>query len=318
MENNEKKEIVYTKAKLGKRLFAHFYDLGILFLSTAILFSIINMAITNSSWYKDKSDALVAMRNDSHLYEDGVEITTVVKNDGSYPSYENKKDYLSTHIDYFYHNTTYFKDLTAWNEYGQRKLEAKTGDTPLFIKEGENIIENNVSHEELYNFYVNEINNYCLGFLTVNPDYFNLTRFSFWTIVIEIIVILTLMFTLFYLIFPLFIFKRGRQTIGMKLEKIALINIRAVNVTVGVYILRFFFMYGVFLILDFVGFLIPAFVSIGMMYGSKSNSSLANYVFNDYMVDISSQDIYLDEGERDYKAEELKKFSIENRDLTLK
>ena len=317
MENNVQ-EIVYTKAKLGRRLISHFFDLGILFLCVAIGFTITNSIITNTKWYKAKQEELVSMRNESKLYDEGVVITSVSADDEKLPSYEAKKEYLATRIDEFYHSTTYFEDLTVYGEYQTRKLEAVDGNLHLFVLDGENIVENNVSHELLYNFYKEEVDSHALAYLMTNDRYFNLTRFSFWTTVWSIVILTVVFFTLFYLIFPLFIFKRGRQTIGMKLEKIALVNVRAVNVPAWTYVLRFLFMLVVFVFLDFGAFLIPAFVSMGMMYGSKTNSSLANYVFNDYMVDITNQDIYLDEAEREYKEEERKKISLENRDLTLK
>ena len=318
MENNEVKEVVYTKAKLGRRLISHFFDLGILFLSIAIGFSISNSIVTNTKWYEAKQEQLVSMRNESKLYDEGVVITTVSADDEKLPSYEEKKTYLSVRIEEFYHNATYFENLTVYEEDKTRKLEAVDGNLHLFIKDGDNIVENNVSHELLYNFYKDEVNDHALAYLVNNDTYFNLTRFAFWTTVWSFVILTVVFFTLYYLIFPLFIFRRGRQTIGMKLEKIALVNVRAVNIPAWTYVLRFLFMLVVFVFLDFGAFLIPAFVSMGMMYGSKTNSSLANYVFNDYMVDITNQDIYLDEAEREYKEEERKKISLENRDLTLK
>ena len=315
---NNVKEVIYTKAKVGRRLISHFFDLGILFLVVAIGFTICNSLIKKTNWYNSKKEELTVLRNESKLYDDGVVITSVSDDDTKLPSYELKKDYLSVRIEEFYHNSTYFKDLTIYEEYNSRKLDAKDGTLHLFIKDGDNIVENNVSHELLYNFYKSEVDEHALAYLMTNDEYFNLTRFSFWVTVWTIIILTVVFFTLFYLIFPLFIFRRGRQTIGMKLEKIALINVRAVNIPAWTYVLRFLFMLVIFIFLDFVAFLIPAFVSMGMMYGTKTNSSLVNYVFNDYMVDVTNQDIYLDEGEREFKEEERKKISLENRDLTLK
>ena len=64
--------------------------------------------------------------------------------------------------------------------------------------------------------------------------------------------------------------------------------------------------------------MIPTFVSITMMYVNKTNSSLVNYVFNDYMVDITAQDIYLNDLERIEAQESLKQASLENKDYRLK
>lgn len=319
---NSKIEVVYTKAKLLKRMGAYFLDLGLTFLTAAIFFAITNTIVTNMNFYKQKQVQLVETRNESRLYEEGVLITTYVDDDTKYPSYKERKIEVSTRLDEFYHNPTYFSDEKIIEEYTQRKLDATTTiegvSVHLFLKEGEIVIENAVSDETLYNFYKAEVEYTALGYLVKNPTYFYLTRYNFWVTIIEIIIWATIAFVVFYLIFPITCYKRGRQTLGMKMEKIALISVRADNVTTGVYILRFLFMYFVFLILDFVGFLIPAFVSLGMMYFSKTNSSLVNYVFNDYVVDITNQKIYLNALEREESEIQLQEISIENRDLTLK
>ena len=320
MEN--KTEVVYTKAKLLKRMGAHFIDLGLTFLATVFLFAIFNSVITKSGFYKAKENEMVQVKNETGLYEDGTLITTYVEDEEKYPSYKDRKDVLSVRILDFYHNATYFSDDKMMKAYDERRLNATTtvesSTVHLFIKDGDNIIENNVSDESLFNFYKAEIEDISLGYLVNNPVYFNLTRFSFWVTIIEIIVFGTFSFTVFYLVMPLAAFRRGRQTIGMKLEKIGLINVHAENIGWGIYTLRFFFMYVVFLLLDFVGFLIPALVSLGMMYFSKTNSSLVNYVFNDYMVDVTDQMIYFAAWEREESEIKLQEMSIENKDLNLK
>ena len=317
--SNNKIEVVYKKAKLSKRMLAYFIDIGFLFLSTFILFSIINIPITHSGWYKSKQNELVQLRNDSGLFIDGINIVDYVTDNASYPSYEEKKTYLANHIDAFYDNSTYINDvIKVRTDYDARKLKAKKNNVNLFVQNGDEVVENSVSAEYLYNFYVDEISNYTLGFLTSNTKYFYLTSFSFLTSAIEFIILFTLMFLVFYLILPLTCFKRGRQTIGMKLEKIGIISVKAVNVSTGVYIGRFVFNYFVFFILDFVGFLIPAIVSFTMMYVNKTNSNLPNYVFNDYAVDITDKDIYLNDLEREESEFKLQEISLENKDFTLK
>ena len=318
-QENNKIEVVYVKAKLGKRLFAHFIDLSILFLSTMILFTISNVIITKSRFYLEKADQLVALRNESRLYEEGVVITTYVENDELFPSYAAKKDELSSRIDEFYSNPTYIIHDYTLKDYNQRKLNAVDNNVHLFVVEDNKIIESNiVSHEVLYNFYKNEIDNYALSNLFNNPDYFYLVSYSFLTSVVQVAILLTINFTILYLVLPLTCFKRGRQTIGMKLEKIALINVRAENLSLGVYIGRFFFMFIVFIPINAASFLIPTFVSVGMMYFTKTNSSLVNYVFNDYTVDVTNQMIYYSALEREESGYQLEKMSIENKDLRLK
>lgn len=314
-----KKEVVYKKAKLGKRMLAYFIDIGLLLMSALIMLSVINIPITHSSWYKSKENELTEIRNETGLYVGGINIVDYLTDNNEYPSYEEKKNELSTRIDNFYKNTTYFNDLNKiQNDYENRKSNAKKDGVNLFVQDGDKVVENSVSAEYLYNFYVEETQNYTFGFLMRNTNYFYLTRFSFLVTVVEFISLFTLFFIVYFLVLPLTCFKRGRQTIGMKLEKIGIISVKAVNVTTGKYIGRFVFNYFVFFILNFVGFLIPSIVSITMMYVNKTNSNLTNYVFNDYAVDVADKTIHLNALEREESEFKLQEISLENKDFTLK
>lgn len=316
---NNKIEVVYTKAKLGKRMLAYFIDVGLLLISTFIMLSIINIPITSSPWFKSKENELVKLRNDSGLFVDGINIVDYLSDNENYPSYEEKKNELSSAIDNFYSNATYINDISKTkNEYDNRRLTAKKDGVNLFSKEDDQVVETAVSAEYLYNFYVDEAQNYTFAYLMRNANYFYLTRFSFLVAVVEFVSLFTLFFAVYFLILPLTCFKRGRQTIGMKLEKIGLISIKAVNITTGKFVWRFVFNYFVFFILNFVGFLIPSIVSITMMYVNKTNSNLPNYVFNDYAVDVDNQTIYLNALERAESEFKLQEISIENKDFTIK
>lgn len=321
IERSEQIEVVYKKAKLSSRMFAHFIDISLFILTTLILFSITNMIVTRSGWYKNKNVQLVQLRNDSGLYVDNVVITTYVKSKSVFPDNTARKDFLAQRIDAFYNNTTYITNVSQTIEsYNKRRLDAMyNATTPYFTQSGDEIIENNlVPATSFVEYYSNEITNTTLGYLYNTPAYFYLTKFSFWCSVVQVIILGTICFTLYYLVLPLTCYKRGRQTIGMKLSKIALISVWADNITAGKYTLRFLFMFFVFVPLNFVSFLIPTFLSISMMFLTKTNSSLANYVFNDYMVDVKDQKVYFDALERSESEIKLQSMSIENRDLRLK
>lgn len=311
--SQNKIEVVYTKAKLSRRLFAHFFDIGILFLSVAIFLSISNTIITNTGFYNRKEQQLIQLREDSKLYVSNVDIVTYVKDSSEHPTFEDKKNELATRINDFYNNSTYFSGYDIWKEYNQRKL-----DSSLFKQEGELVVENSTNYEALFNFYSSEVNDHAVGFLLRNSTYLNLVRYKFWTILIQTVSLLTFFFTIYYLVLPLTVFRRGRQTIGMKLEKIGLISVWADNISIGKYIGRFFFMFLVFVPINFVSFLLPSIVSTTMTYVTKTNSSLVNYVFNDYMVDVTNQMIYLNPLERLDAENKLENLSIENKDLRLK
>lgn len=310
-----KTEVVYTKAKPGRRMLAHVMDVGIFLIMSIMLFTVSNLIVRNSSSYTQSMERLSQIRNESGLYTDNVIITTYVNDNTKFPNTTDKKEYLRKGIDYFYHNPTYFVDIAKQMEiYDKRRL-----DSLLFERNSEEeVVEKNVDVQQLYTFYKSEIDDRAVVLLLNNLEYVTLSRISFISALIEIIVSATLSFIILYYIVPAFIFRRGRQTIGMKLSKIGLITIHAVNESLGIYTLRALFMFFVFIPINFVSFMIPTFVSITMMYVNKTNSSLVNYVFNDYMVDLTSQDIYLNDLERIEAQESLKQASLENRDYRLK
>ena len=321
VENN-KIEVVYHKPKMGKRLLAYFMDIGLFLLTTFILFSIINIPVTKSKWYLRNENELIQLRNESGLYEKGTIIYDYLSNQKDMTDFE-KKTIISERIDAFYQNPTYISNISKMQEqYNKRKLNATSKGVHLFITDPEDetqIIENpTVVYLKLFNFYKNEISEYSEAYLIKNPTYFEHIKFKFLTTVVEFIIIMSVTYTLYFLIFPLAIFRRGRQTIGMKLEKIGLITVRADNITAGKFVLRFFFNLGVFIILDFIAFLIPAIVSMTMMFINKTNQNLVNYVFNDYVVDVTNQQIYLNAAEREESTFKLQEISIENKDFRLK
>ena len=321
-EENKKVEVVYKKAKISKRLFAYFLDIGLFLLTTFILFSIINIPVTKSSWFVRNQTELVQLRNDSGLYVDNTVIYTYLEKQDTMTD-EAKKNEISARIDAFYHNATYISDFEKMNQqYTARKLKAKSGGVNLFLVDpnDETIVYENptVVYSKLFEFYKTEVSDYSLAFMIKNPNYFYHVRFSFWTTLIEFILIMLLSFIFYFLIVPLFICRRGRQTLGMKMEKVGLISVYADNITSWKFVLRFLFNLGVFIVLDFVAFLIPAIVSMTMMIVSKTNQNLTNYVFNDYAVDVTNQRIYLNALEREEMNFKLQEMSIENRDLRLK
>ena len=319
-KNNETKkiEVVYDKAPLSKRLLSHFFDISIWLLTSLIFFTVINMIVNNTGWYKAKENELITLRNESKLYKDNVVITTYVDSENEFTSIQEKKEFLTTCIDAFYSNPDYFKDDKHIAQYSERKLKATSDGIHLFLEKEDQVVENEVQPALLFDFYKTEINDHALGYLLHNSKYFNLTRFDFMKVIVEVASCATLFYLVYYLVLPLTCFKRGRQTIGMKLSRIGLLDIHALTVKNSAFILRTLFNLAVFLYINIVAFLLPTFVSVGMMYLSKTNQSLTNYIFNDYFVDCSNQHIYIDEGERQSAKDKLEKVSIENKDFVIK
>ena len=104
-------EVVYTKVKPGKRMLGHLIDVGIFLITSVLLFTLSNVVIKETGFYKQKINSLIQLRNDSKLYVNNKVVTTYVEDDTLFPNYEDKKNYLSVAIDEFYHNSTYFDDV---------------------------------------------------------------------------------------------------------------------------------------------------------------------------------------------------------------
>lgn len=319
-ENNKtaSNEIVYEKASMMKRFIAYFFDLSLWLLTSFIFFSLVNTIVNSTGWYKQIDQQLVTIRNDSKLYLNNVIISKYVETEGGFESIKEQNEFLTYCIDEFYSNSDYFTDTLHIKKYNERKLTTKTEGVNLFIIDGETIKENSVNPTYLNEFYKNEVDNYCVGYLFNNKTYGKLSGTVFMKSVVEFASTLTFFFLIFFLVLPLTCFKRGRQTIGMKLEKIALINAKAVNVPTKIYLLRVTFMLLVMVYVNFFSFLIPSFVSVGMMLTTKTAQSLPNYIFNDYFVDVNNQHIYLNEVERYLAKAKMQEVSIENNDFIIK
>lgn len=320
MEN--KIEVVYTKGKMSKRLFAYFIDLSLLILMSFVFLSLSNMVVQSTPMFKEREAELTEIKNDSKLYVDNVYILTYVNDSEEFESFTQKKEFISSALDEFYNNPEYFKSIVEIQaDYNKRKADAvNESNIHVFVKNSEDVLIENeqVSPEDLYNFYYTEIDEHALSYLVNNSRYFWLQSHAFIAMVIQFVIISTIMFTVTYLVLPLTCFKRGRQTLGMKMARIGLIEVTAVNQPAGKYVGRFFFMLFVMYYLNFFAFLLPSIVSVTMMFVSKTAQSLVNYVFNDYIVDVTDQKIYMDEMERYVQTAKLSEMSIENNDVVLK
>lgn len=314
METTE--ELSYSKANLNKRWGVYLIDLFCIFFFTFILFALENMIVKNVPSYLNLTSEKSKLKVESKLYlEDEKDIVTYAN--ANLKTYEEKKDFLSVRIDYFYKDTNFFTDSKSLEEYNLRKLEAKNQGNNLFLKEDDKIVENNLNPELLYNFYVTEINEHCLPLLFNSEVYTYSTKVLFLIQVSEFSIGLVISFVCFKVIIPLTCFKKGRQSLGMKVFKISYVQLDGFNIKTSKYLFKSLFDLIVMYFVSFVSFLLPVFVSIGMMYFTKTNQNLSEYVFNVYLVDSKDDEIYFDYLDYQDKKESSKKASIENKDLRL-
>lgn len=311
------KELVYTPAKRWKRITAFLLD-AILFLFTAVtLFSIANMALQEAPFLKENNAKRLSIQNESGLYVEGNLISSYVDmSESGLSTNREKKDFLKERIDTFYVSS--FSNADARKEYQTRQLEYQYNDDFLFEKNEKGLVEEKPLNPEYFvSFYKEEVSNHCLSYLYTSSEYAQTTITSLITMIVEFAICLLLSSFLFYLVFPLWVFKRGHQTLGRKAFKISLLSVKAVNVKTGSYVGRYFFILFVYIFLGFFSFLLPEFVSLGMLLFSSRHQDLVDYVFNHYEVDSSNQEVYLDLADYHLHMQEREKATLENKDLDL-
>ncbi len=315
----KQEELVYHPAHRGKRALAFLIDFVLTILLSMTLFSLVNMAASSLPFAKEQTAIRTELQKESGLYmEDGQAIYEYTASE-SCPllTYGDKKDFLSMRLDGFYENGK-FSNASIREEYNKRKIEARQDDVFLFSRNSDGTIkENNVNPNYLYDFYVTETKDYALAELFKTGDYAEASRKLFLYGAIEFFLCLTASICLFYLFFPLVIWKRGRQTLGKHLLHLALIGSNALNIKAKQYLFRFLFIYFVYYLLDFFAFLIPFALSTGMLFWSKRKENLVDYLFSQYVVDVTYDTVYLNV--EDYlEAKRLKEAArLENPDFHL-
>lgn len=318
MEEN-KEELVYSKAPIWKRLVSSLIDFSLTILLAFTIFSLLNMAGQSLPVVKRQNEIRESLQLESGLYEGKEVAIDEYANDESspYSTYEEKKDFLSFRLSSFYDNEK-FANADDKASYAKRKEGASNGDAYLFrVDENGELVENPVNPSYLYDFYVEELNDYALAVLFSSGEYAEATKNIFLSGAIEFAIGLTLSVPTFYLLFPLVFFKRGRQTLGKKLLNVSLIGPNALNVSTKGTIFRYLFIYFVYYLLGFFSFLLVEIVSLFMLFFSKRRTNLVDYVLAQYEVDTTLATVYLDYADYLEAKQAKEKARLENNALRL-
>lgn len=322
VSNSQTMDVEYSVPKMHRRLLSIFIDLFLAFFTAFVIFSLANIGITKAPFYQTNLKTREDIQLSSGLYtekDDSVSSWVDILEDDDEKSYREKKEILAPIILDFYNNETFFSDTTALTEYGKRRLSYLYSDASLFeTKDGVIQEIEGASPEGLYTFYKSEINSYANGYLLSTSSYVVTTRVIFITGIVEFLISLTISVFIYYLVFPLWVFKRGRLTLGRKLFKIGLVASNALNVKTSSYVWRFLFIYFINFVVGFLSFSLSDIVSLSMLIFSKRQQDLVDYVFNQYMVDLKDDEIYLDYGDFMEAKQAKDKAKLENQDFNLK
>lgn len=312
-------DVEYTEARTYKRILAIFVDLFIFLFLTIVTFSLINIGYQNVDGpYKNLNNENKTLRYESYLYNSEDKLITDYLENSETLTYEQKKNELAKALNNFYSSNRFFNGDEGKTIYNERKKEAKNGEVYIFELKDNEYIEKDLSPKIYYDFYKNEVNDHALAYLNNNDIYVNNNKKIFIVLILTIFLSSLPFFIIFYLVLPLTCFKRGRQTLGMKLFKISFISVNALNIETKKYILRVVFNFFIMYILNIFSFLIPTFVSLGMMFFTKTKQNLSDFVFNQYCVDTKVDDIYLDYYEYIDKKEFEKNIKISDKNIKIK
>ena len=317
---NERIEISYDRAPIGKRLLATLVDFFLFGVLAAILFALGNMAVGQMDFYKETLSVRNSLQAESGLYVEGEDLVSYCKNhEELFVGVRGERDYIRDHLEAFYNNPTFLSEgerTKALGEYNSRKAEAKHDGVALFTLEDGKLVDADVNPSWQIDFYFNEVDNYAQPIFVGYEPYLNTTRTIWISAIAEVYISMSVSYFVFYVSISLWVLKRGRGTIGRSLFKIGMVGKDGLNVKTSRFVLRALFSYVAYVILD-IAFLAPLFISSWMLFMSKRNQSLSDYVFANYLVDTSKDDIYLDVSDYLERKKIGKKASIENKDFEL-
>ncbi len=232
----------------------------------------------------------------SHLYtkEDSstIPLLDYVNKNNEFSSNE-KSQILDESMDYFF--TVFLsEELKGKGDeiYLGFKIDAFKNDMPLFTETGERTLTNPDFDGDYYSFYSDIYKNKALGYLSYNQDYATSRRTIFWTIATSIILTFLFSFLLFYLVIPLF-FSRGKKTLGMLLNRTALVGRNGFSCSYPRFLCHALFEIIFILFASIPAFLVPLAISITMIIVRKGDhQSLTDYVVGTYVVSTSQRKVY--------------------------
>lgn len=294
-------EISYERPTISRRLFSRIFDSLLLALLSLVLFVSIKGIYSNTSPYKNAIKTLDTIRIDSGLYQyknnQLMNISTISFQDKKM-SYKQKENYLLNGLNTFFNYMKNYDEISfekVMNDYDTFRLSSSLTyeNNPLFIKENGQIIKN-LKHDVPLKMYVENcysvyIDTNCNGFLTTEiKEYFKSNKYiSSLTFYMNIPLSIFVSSLLVFLVPPL-IFKRGRKTIGMLINKIGFVNKNLYNLSLKEFLLKFLVFYVLEFLISFVTFSIPLIISLTMMLTTKNKQNFNEYILN--INEVSTQD----------------------------
>ena len=266
--------------------------------------------------YKAKNEQLIQIRVDSGAYaydDDNVlrDIISVLNYDKGQTAKSRmvrSRRAIETFIAYAHEVSTEEKYNTIVNDYYEFRLaeDMKTGNMPLFVLDADNqVVENpdvlaaaeSVSspvyktyYEQAYKPFIDE---HVQGYLvTAIPHYYDIIKYQtnmlLW---VNIFATYAVSGLLVYFV-PIFIFRRGRMTVGKRAYGIGLVDGNCLCPSIGRTIARFAVFYFTVYIASIFLFGLPMILSFSLMAFSKKKQGFPDYMLGTQEIDAKRTKIY--------------------------
>jgi len=314
----QKVTLEYYKAPFGKRLFAFFFDLILMSVVALGFFALTRLILERSSSYQSAFETYVRVSTDSglYVYEETNDNLVTIKEYYSGETYEVQNDKEEAALTAFYQKDEFFDQqdsasglaLYQAQKIGEKRIGASDS-LDYFVYDSSHQLVSNPSYsaEKMNAFYDTAIND---GIQYLNNVDAYVAASKTLSLSVNFILIpcsISLSFIIFEFLIPLIFFRRGWQSLGMKVFSLSLLNGMAISPSFKSFLARFLWMFFVEVLLSSMTFGVPIIVSFSMFAFRKDGQSFHDYMSGAYMVDSSEQSVYLSKEERDIllkKAEE--------------
>lgn len=295
-------EINYKACSLSRLFACNFFDLFCVAILSLLILLPTLFIIQSTPSYISNLESRNSILIESKLYlkscDNVIKLIDSLENDTQL-TYDEKSSKLDQAYSYFF--TTFINlelDNKGLETYQNIKIEAKYNNENLFNSNYERIFINSDYDKIYYDFYKDTYST-CIGYLPLNETYLSTRRYINIVNLANICSIIAFSFVIVYYVVPCFIFSRGKMTLGMKLTRLAMLDVNGLSCSWKRFTLRFLFVFFIEFIGSIFSFLIPIFISVAMNVFFKTKQGFADWIFNTYIV--SSEDSLIYKSAFEYK-----------------
>lgn len=299
-------ELTYRVVSRWKRFFAFLLDSCLAIIVGLGLASGATSLARQLPVYSGNVETMMDIELESGLYvRDGNGGTVNLVENAGIIETSTEADYrlansaFSTALDAFFASDLFFpegngeatyEDLKVGDKCIMVEIDSKT--QPYFAENADGDLVPAFDEKTMYGFYVEAIEGTAIPYISTLEPYIEASRAVFLTMVIAIAISVLLALSIVFLIPPLF-FRRGRQTLGLKAFRLAVLTPDAVPPSIRRTLARGSLLVLVELALSFFAFGLPFLTAATMFMVRRDRQSFHDYVTGTYVVDASEMPVFL-------------------------